>query len=79
MIEYKRLLFGCPECCQKGEVVFFMNDGKRTLVRLSDGFHLETGRLLGMRHVIVCDRCDEIDAATTGEISADGDWASLTR
>jgi hypothetical protein len=30
-------------------------------VRLSDGFHVEEGRLKGGKPVIVCDACDEID------------------
>ena len=30
---------------------------------LSDGFHIEEGRIAGERHVIKCDPCDEIDPA----------------
>ena len=53
--------FGCPHCGQSGEVVWDGDGADRILVRLSDGFHVEEGRLPGARRVIICDRCDEID------------------
>ncbi len=36
----------------------------RDLVQLSDGFHVEEGRVAGARHVIVCDEIDPVGAAT---------------
>jgi len=53
--------FACPHCGQLGAVVWRGDGGSRELVRLSDGFHVEEGRLPGARHVIVCNECDEID------------------
>jgi hypothetical protein len=53
--------FACPHCGQAGEVVWGEEDGARALVRLSDGFHVEEGRLPGAKHVIICNVCDEID------------------
>ncbi len=46
--------FACPYCGQSGEVVWRGDGGERELVSLSDGFHIEEGRLAGARHVIVC-------------------------
>ena len=43
------------------------NRETRELIRLSNGFHVEEGRLTGARHVIVCDVCDEIDPTGTGK------------
>ena len=53
--------FACPHCGQKGEVVWDGDGRDRTLVHLSDGFHVGKGRLPGTKHVIICDVCDEID------------------
>jgi hypothetical protein len=44
--------------------------GDRVIVRLSNGFHVEEGRLPGARHVIICGQCDEIDPPRTIEPSA---------
>jgi hypothetical protein len=55
--------FGCPHCGQAGEVDWGGAGADRVLLRLSSGFHVEEGRLPGARHVIVCNVCDEIDAA----------------
>lgn len=61
MTDERCIDFACPHCGQQGEVVW-KGDGKdREMERLSDGFHVEEGRLPGARHVIVCDVCDEID------------------
>ncbi len=57
----KRIAFACPHCGQEGEVVWDGEGKERQLVSLSDGFHVEEGRLPGARHVIICDVCDEID------------------
>jgi transcription elongation factor Elf1 len=54
--------FACPHCGQSGEVVWEGLGVERGLVRLSNGFHVEVGRLPGAKHVIICDVCDEIDA-----------------
>ena len=55
------IAFACPHCGQAGEVVWNGEGADRVLVRLSEGFHVEEGRLPGARHVIICDVCDEID------------------
>jgi hypothetical protein len=59
----KHIWFACPHCGQAGEVVWSDDGANRELVRLSNGFHVEEGRLGGARHVIICDACDEIDPA----------------
>ena len=61
MTEKSDIKFGCPHCGQTGEVIWDGQGEERSLVRLSDGFHVEEGRLPGARHVIICDVCDEID------------------
>ena len=53
--------FACPHCGQAGEIVWQGEGAERTLVRLSDGFHVEDGQLPGVRKVLVCKTCDEID------------------
>jgi len=53
--------FACPHCGQNGEVVWNGSGKNRELMQLSDGFHVEEGRLKGARHVIICNVCDEID------------------
>jgi len=53
--------FACPHCGQSGSVVWRGAGAKRELVSLSDGFHEEPGRLSGVRHVIICNACDEIE------------------
>ena len=57
----KHVAFACPHCGLKGEAVWNDEGNDRTLIRLSDGFHVEEGRISGARHVIVCNVCDEID------------------
>jgi hypothetical protein len=57
----RHIPFACPHCGQPGDIVWRDNGNERTLVRLSDGFHVEEGRVPGVRHVIVCNVCDEID------------------
>ena len=60
--EQRHRSFACPHCGQAGEIVWQGgNGGEHKLVRLSAGFHIEEGRLPGVRQVIVCSRCDEID------------------
>ena len=49
--------FACPHC----GVEWRGHGSGRELVSLSNGFHVEAGRLPGARHVIICDPCDEID------------------
>ena len=56
-----QISFACPHCGQAGQVVWQGEGEERELVSLSVGFHVEEGRLQGARHVIICDRCDEID------------------
>jgi hypothetical protein len=53
--------FACPHCGQTGEVVWKGDKKARVLISLTDGFHLEEGRLPGAKHVIICNNCDEID------------------
>jgi hypothetical protein len=53
--------FACPYCGQQGWVAWSGEGKDRELARLTNGFHVEEGRLPGARHVIVCDHCDEID------------------
>lgn len=53
--------FACPHCGQKGKVIWRGVRPAREFIRLSDGFHIEEGRLPGARYVIICDLCDEID------------------
>ena len=61
-MENTHIKFACPHCGQAGEVVWSDNHGAaRSLVRLSDGFHIEEGRLPGAKHVVICNACDEID------------------
>ena len=62
MSETVEIKFACPHCGQSGEVVWEGRGVDRSLVQLSDGFHVEEGRLPGAKHVIICDACDEIDA-----------------
>ena len=57
----KHIPFSCPHCGQGGDVSWHGEGIARVLVSLSDGFHVEDGRLPGARHVIICDACDEID------------------
>lgn len=57
----KQVNFACPHCGQTGEVVWSGEHEHRELLRLSDGFHVEEGRLPGARHIIICSTCDEID------------------
>jgi hypothetical protein len=59
----KNIRFACPHCGQSGEVIWEGDGAIRELIRLSNGFHVEEGRLPGARHVIICDSCDEIDPA----------------
>ncbi len=54
--------FACPHCGQAGEVDWRGEGAERILVRLSEGFHIERGRLPGAKRVVICDVCDEIDA-----------------
>jgi hypothetical protein len=61
----RQIDFACPHCGQKGGVVWRGDGPGRELMRLSDGFHIEEGRLPGARHTIICDACDEIDPAGT--------------
>jgi hypothetical protein len=49
----KHIRFGCPHCGQTGEVVWSGENEARTLVHLSDGFHIEEGRLAGAKHVVI--------------------------
>lgn len=58
---HRHISFACPYCGQSGKVVWQGDGAKRELVTLSEGFHVEEGRLPGARHVLVCDNCDEID------------------
>jgi len=58
--------FACPHCGQTGEVVWNGIGKERVLLRLSNEFHVEEGRLPGARHVIVCNACDEIDPIREG-------------
>ena len=53
--------FACPYCGQAGEIVWKDAGNERSFVRLSNGFHVEAGRIAGARHVLICDACDEID------------------
>ncbi len=64
-VAISRIEFACPHCGQKGEVVWRGEGADRAVVRLSDGFHVEEGRVPSGRHVIICDRCDEIDPPGT--------------
>ena len=57
----KEIKFACPHGGQKGEVVWGGEGQARVLLRLSNAFHVEVGRLPGVRHVIICNDCDEID------------------
>jgi hypothetical protein len=57
----KRVNFSCPNCGQAGEVVWEGESKDRVLRNLSNGFHVEEGRLAGATHVIICNVCDEID------------------
>jgi hypothetical protein len=58
----KHIDFACPHCGQTGQVDWRGEGAERELIHLSDGFHIEVGRLPGAKHVIICDECDEIDA-----------------
>jgi len=62
----KHIKFGCPYCGQQGEVVWNSDNSGHELVRLSNGFHFEEGRMKGMRPVIICNICDEIDPPHVG-------------
>jgi hypothetical protein len=66
--DQKNIKFGCPHCGQGGEVVWSGDNENRTLVLLSDGFHVEEGRVPGAKHVIICDVCDQIDPPGLTEI-----------
>jgi len=57
--------FACPHCGQRDEAVWEGEGKERVLLRLSNGFHAEEGRLPGARHVIICNACDEIDPVRT--------------
>jgi hypothetical protein len=57
----KEIKFACPHCGRKGEVIWGGAGSDRVLLRLSNEFHIEEGRLPGTRHVIICNACDEID------------------
>ncbi len=57
----KQIKFACPHCGQRGEVIWSGTGNDRVLLRLSNEFHVEEGRLPGARHVIICNACDEID------------------
>jgi hypothetical protein len=57
----KYIAFACPHCGKPGAVVWKDDGQERNFVRISDGFHVEEGRVSGARHVIICDACDEID------------------
>jgi hypothetical protein len=61
MTAEKYIEFACPHCGQQGEVIWNDNGKDRAMEHLSNGFHVEEGRLPGARHVIICDICDEID------------------
>lgn len=51
----------CSHCGQKGCAVYADGPGAtRMLVKLADGFHVETGRTKTGDALIVCDSCDEI-------------------
>ena len=58
---HKHIGFACPHCGQTGDVVWEGDAKARVMIRLSDGFHVEEGRLAGAKHVIICNVCDEID------------------
>ena len=58
--------FACSHCGQVGEIVWNGEGDARELVRLSEGFHIEEGRLAEVRYLIVCDVCDEIDPLGEG-------------
>lgn len=60
-MSHKHIKFACPHCGQGGEIVWDGDGINRELIRLSNGFHVEEGRLAGARHAIICDACDEID------------------
>lgn len=55
----RHVKFACPYCGQRGEVVW--GGLGHVLKRLSEGFHVEEDRVPDTRHVIICNRCDEID------------------
>lgn len=51
----------CSHCGQKGSAVYAAGSGAaRQLLKLAEGFHVETGRTKTGEAVIVCDVCDEI-------------------
>jgi hypothetical protein len=73
MIGSKRVQFTvsitCPQCGQAGSIASEEDDGmtpsmrgKRTLIRVSNGFHAEVGRTDPGDDLIICDHCDEIQA-----------------
>jgi hypothetical protein len=59
------IMFACPYCGQPGHVVWDDDGANRRLISLSNGFHIEEGRIAGARHIIICDVCDEIDPLRT--------------
>ncbi|MGH6873237.1 MAG: hypothetical protein ACREHE_17205 [Rhizomicrobium sp.] len=57
----------CPTCGQTGELAWAEGPGggqerggTRVFLRVSDGFHVEEGRMPSGDPVIVCNACDEI-------------------
>ena len=57
-------LLKCLNCGALG-VLHWQEQGngempRRTLARVSGGFHIETGRTVPDRQVLVCTQCDEI-------------------
>jgi hypothetical protein len=59
--------FECTNCRQAGDRTWEESSAQsrivgegRTLVRVSSGFHIETGRAASGEPLIVCNECDEI-------------------
>ena len=48
----------CADCGQLGSVTWDGRSAVRRMAALSQGFHIETGRTIPGKTLIVCDRCD---------------------
>ena len=63
MLEQDTEMFSCLTCKQVGESKWDVSGQRRKLVRLTPGFHLESGRDGTTQDVIVCMQCDVAVAA----------------
>ncbi|HVO95389.1 MAG TPA: hypothetical protein VMT22_21210, partial [Terriglobales bacterium] len=62
--QFLSCLLTCPQCKARGALTWENAAGERdsysNLVRVSGGFHIETGRTSAADQTIVCTQCDEI-------------------